>query len=82
MEFKSPTLVCAWLCNMGHHIHTLHNHNYKLKLVVQMLKADDVDVSNVDGETLFDPKELKRCYEKMMSSGEITKKKIMSFIYT
>ena len=57
MEFKSPTLVCARIRKMGHQIHILRNYNYKLKLAVQMLKADNVDVSNVEEETLFDPKE-------------------------
>ena len=79
MEYKSPTLVGTRIRKMGHQIHTLRNCNYKLNLVVQMLKADNVDVSNVDEETLFDPKDLTRCYEKMMSSDEIAGKEIMSF---
>ena len=64
MQFKSPTLVDTRIRKMGKQIHVLRNCNYKLNLVVQMLKADTVIVSNVDAEALFDTKELTCCYEK------------------
>ena len=66
---------------MEHEIHTLCNHNYKLNLVVHMLKTNSDAVPNVDGETLFESNDLKCCYKPLMSKGGIPKEEIMGYIF-
>ena len=46
-----------------------------------MIENDKVPVLNVDGETLFDPDELKRYYNEMTSKEEIDDREIMDYLF-
>ena len=46
-----------------------------------MLENDKVPVDNINAEALFDPKELKRYYNKLKSKKEISERDIMDYLF-
>ena len=54
---------------------------YKLVGIKKMLEVNQVDPKNVDSKTLFDTKELKRCYNNLMKKDEVGDKEIMGYLF-
>ena len=46
-----------------------------------MMKRDKVPVKNVDIEKLFDPKELKRCYDNVTSKEVVPDYEIFEYLF-
>ena len=61
MTFKSPSVVFPHIKELTKQIVILRAERWRLQERVKMYEDDKIDVE-LDGETLFDPKELKRCY--------------------
>ena len=67
MAFKVPTIVIPRLHSLGVTVQSLRIQLYRQNLVIKMLNKDsNSEISNVNAAALFDPKDLKLCYDDMM----------------
>ena len=81
MTFKSPSVVFPHIEELTKQIVILRAERWRLQERVKMYEDDKIDVE-LDGETLFDPKELKRCYEEFTSRETITEDDIFHYLFT
>lgn len=76
-KFKSPFIIVPRLETLGKQVEALGTKEFKIAPVAKMLQEDTVEVSNIDAEALFDPKELKACYEQFLRNDEVGEKEIV-----
>ena len=81
MTFKSPSVVFPHIEELTKQIVILRAERWRLQERVKMYEDDKIDVE-LDGETLFDPKELKRCYKEFTSRETITEDDIFHYLFT
>ena len=80
MRYKSLSLVLPRLEDMGKQIKVLQMKNYRLKDVKKMLKRDKVPAKNLNAETLFDPEDLKKCYNEITSKEVVPDYEIFDYL--
>ena len=81
MKFKSPSLVIPRIEEMGQQIKVLQRKNYRLKAIIKMMKKDQVEVSNIQADVVFDPKELNTLYNDLVSKNEVTESEIFDYLF-
>lgn len=81
MKFKSPSIVLPRLEEMSEQIKVLQRRNYRLEEVVKMMKKNTMEITNINEELFFDPKEIKRLYEELKSKEEVTQREIFDYLF-
>ena len=81
MEFKSPSVVFPLVEELTQQIAILRAERWRLNARVKMYQDDKVDIE-LDGETLFDPEDLKKCYQDFVNKEIITQQDIFHYLFT
>ena len=81
LKFKSPSIVMPRMQEMSKHIRALRNKNYRLEAVINMMKNDQVHVSNMNAEVMFDGDEIKRLYQQLLDKGKVTQNEVFEYLF-
>ena len=77
MKFRSPSIVVPHLEAMGKKIYVLQKWNYQLKNIIKIMENDKEEVAKINVEVVFDQKEIKKLYNKLLAKEEVPEERFL-----